>query len=117
MPQYMLLLYMPVEGGPTPDEAQAEYPKWMAYTESLREAGAFVAGDPLEGADTATTVRVRSGETALTDGPYADTKEALGGFYTIDVPDLDTALGWAAKVPNVTYGSVEVRPVMSLPGM
>ena len=62
--------------------------------------------------ETATTVRVRDGETLVTDGPFAETKEMLGGYYLIDVPDLDGALAWAAKIPNVGYGSVEVRPVM-----
>jgi hypothetical protein len=111
MPQYMLLIYSPAEGGPSPDELAAETPKWMAYTESLRESGAMIAGDALQRTDTATTVRVRDGETIVTDGPFADTKETLGGYYLIDVADLDAALEWAAKIPNVPYGSVEVRPV------
>ncbi len=117
MPQYMLLIYSPTEGGPSPEAAQAEYPRWMEYSQSLVDAGAMVAGDPLEGIDTATTVRVRGGETAVTDGPFAETKEVLGGYYIIDVADLDAALGWAAKVPNVGYGSIEVRPVMAIPDM
>ena len=112
MAQYMLLIYSPTEGRPSPEEMQAEFPRWMEYTQALRDAGVMVAGDPLEGADTATTVRVRDGETILSDGPFAETKELLGGFYTIDVPDLDAALKWAAKMPNIAYGSVEVRPVM-----
>jgi hypothetical protein len=112
MPQYMLLIYSPVEGGPSPEEAQAEFPRWMEYTQALQESGVMVAGDALQGAETAQTVRVRDGETVLTDGPFADTKELLGGYYIVDVPDLDAALKWAAKIPNVGYGSVEVRPVM-----
>jgi hypothetical protein len=72
----------------------------------------MVSGAGLQGVETATTVQVRAGERLLTDGPFADTKEHLLGFYVIDVPDLDTALDWAAKVPNVRTGSVEVRPVM-----
>jgi hypothetical protein len=75
----------------------------------------MVAGDGLEGVDTATTVRERDGETVFTDGPFAETKEILGGYYLIDVPDLDAALKWAARVPNVSFGSVEVRPVMVFP--
>ena len=71
-----------------------------------------LAEDALQLPDTATTVRVRNDETLLTDGPFAETKEILGGYYLIDVPDLDAALGWAAKMPNIAYGSVEVRPVM-----
>ena len=91
------------------------HPRWNAYTQSLGEAGVLVAGDALDGIDTATTVRERGGETVLTDGPFAETKEILGGYYLIDVPDLDAALKWAAQVPNAPYGSVEVRPVMVFP--
>ena len=72
----------------------------------------MVAGDGLQGLETATTVRVRDGESLVTDGPFAETKEMLAGYYLIDVPDLDAALAWAAKIPSVGYGSVEVRPVM-----
>jgi len=115
VPQYMMLIYTPTEGGPTPEELQAMHPRWNAYTQSLSDAGVLVAGDALEGIDTATTVRERSGETVLTDGPFAETKEILGGYYLIDVPDLDAALKWAAQVPNAPYGSVEVRPVMVFP--
>jgi hypothetical protein len=91
---------------------QAEMPRWFEYTQALQDAGVMVAGDALQPIDTATTVRVRDGETLITDGPFADTKEALGGYYIIDVADLDAALKWAARIPNVTRGSVEVRPVM-----
>jgi hypothetical protein len=112
MPQYMLLIYGPVEGGPSEEEMRAEFPRWMEYTQSLQDSGVLVAGDALQPGDTATTVRVRDGETVLTDGPFAETKELLGGYYVLDVPDLDAALKWAAKMPNVSYGTVEVRPVM-----
>jgi hypothetical protein len=106
--QYLLLIYMPTDAKPDP----AMRPVWMEYTRQLRESGALVAGDALQGLDTAQTVRVREGETLVTDGPFAETKEMLGGYYLIDVPDLDAALGWAAKIPSAGYGSVEVRPVM-----
>jgi hypothetical protein len=112
MPQYMLLIYGDPADAPGPDEQQAQHERWFAYTEQLRESGALRAGDALERPDTATTVRVRDGETIVSDGPFAETKEILGGYYLLDVPDLDAALGWAAKMPNITYGSVEVRPVM-----
>jgi hypothetical protein len=112
MPQYMILIYAPTEGGPSPEEMQAEFPKWMQYTEDLRASGVMTAGDALQPIDTATTVRVRDGETVLSDGPFAETKEALGGYYIVDVPDLDEAVKWAAKIPSAPYGSVEVRPVM-----
>ena len=112
MPQYMLLIYSPTDFQPTPEELEAEMPKWFSYTNELQESGAMVAGDALHPAQTATTVRVRDGETVISDGPFAETKEALGGYYLLDVPDLDAALAWAAKVPNVGYGSIEVRPVV-----
>ena len=112
MPQYMLLIYSPADFAPSPEERQAEMPKWFAFTEELQKSGAMVAGDALEPSETATTVRLRDGETLISDGPFAETKEALGGYYLIDVPDLDAALGWAAKLPNVGYGSIEVRPVV-----
>ena len=117
MPQYMLLIYVPTEGGLSPEEQAAEGPRWYEYTEGLRSAGAFVGGDALHDVQTATTVRVRDGETQITDGPFAETKEFLGGYYVLDVPDLDTALGHAAKIPSVGRGSVEVRPVMDLSEM
>jgi hypothetical protein len=112
--KYMLLLYVPAEAR---DDANARAPmeEWFAYSRALGESGSLVAGDALEGLDTATTVRVREGETLVSDGPFAETKEMLGGYYLIDVPDLDAALQWAAKVPNAPYGSVEVRPLMVLP--
>jgi hypothetical protein len=112
MPQYMLLIYTPAEGSPSPEAMAAEMPRWQEYTEALRAAGAMAAGDALQPVETATTVRVRNGETMVTDGPFAETKEILGGYYIIDVPDLDAALGWAARIPSAPRGSVEVRPVM-----
>jgi hypothetical protein len=116
MPQYALLLYNPVDDPRSADEMAAEMPKWGAYTQGLHDAGLFVAGEPLQGLDSATTVRVRNGETQITDGPFAETKEYINGFYLIDAPDLDTALAQAANVPLVGRGSVEVRPVMDLSG-
>ena len=112
MPQYMLLIYADPATRPAPEEAQAEMPKWFAYGEELTKAGAMVGGDALQPTSAATTVRERGGERLVTDGPFAETKEQLGGYYLIDVPDLDAALDWASKVPNVARGSVEVRPVM-----
>ena len=105
--QYMLLLYVPADGS-----ASAPTEAWFGYTQQLQEAGVLVAGDGLQPGDTASTVRVRDGEALVTDGPFAETKELLAGYYLIDVDDLDAALGWAAKVPNAPFGSVEIRPVM-----
>jgi hypothetical protein len=112
MAQYILLIYAPTEGGPSPEELEAEMPRWFAYTQELQDAGVIRAGEALHGADSATTVRVRDGKRLTSDGPFAETKEVLGGYYVIDVPDLDAALAWAEKIPSVGYGSVEVRPVM-----
>ena len=117
MPQYMLLIYGPAGQAPTPEEMAAAMPRWNAYTEDLQNAGIMRAGDALHGAEAATTVRVRDGETQVTDGPFAETKETLGGYYLIEVPDLDTALKYAARMPNITYGSVEVRPVVDFSAM
>jgi hypothetical protein len=113
MPTYMLLIYGPTEGGgPAPEEMAGHMREWMRYTESLEDAGVRVADHQLEGLETATTVRVRDGETQVIDGPFATTKEYLGGYYVIECEDLDAALAHAARCPIVTYGSVEVRPVV-----
>ena len=117
MPQYMLLIYGPSGRTPTPEEMAAEMPRWTSYTEGLQAAGVLRAGDALHGAESATTVRVRDGETQFTDGPFAETKETLGGYYLIECPDLDTALGHASRMPNIAYGSVEVRPVVDFSAM
>ena len=97
MPQYMLLIYTPVDGPATGSDPE-ESAKWFEYTQALQEAGVRVAGDALQGVDTATTVRVRDGDTQIVDGPFAETKEFLAGYYILDCPDLDTALGWARKL-------------------
>ncbi len=75
----------------------------------------LIGGDHLQGVEAATTVRVRQGDLTFSDGPFAETKEVLGGYYLMDVPDLDAALEWAARVPLAPYGSVEVRPLMEIP--
>jgi hypothetical protein len=93
--------------------------RWMqdygAYTDELRAAGAMVAGDALQPTSNATTVRVREGEELVTDGPFAETKEQLGGYYLIEADSLDEATAWAAKLPGARHGSVEVRPVLQVP--
>lgn len=113
--QYMLLIHTDPQDAPRPAseaEGQAMGKEWFDYTTALHEAGVHVAGDALHPADTASTVRVRGGERLVTDGPYAETKEWLGGYYVIDVPDLDAALDWAGRIPSIEYSSVEVRPVL-----
>ena len=116
MPQYMLLIYAPVDNPLSPEELAAMAPRWDEFTENLQKAGVLVAGDALERADIATTVRERDGKTQFTDGPFAETKEFLAGYYLVDCPDLDTALEHASHMPNVSYGSVEVRPIWDRTG-
>ncbi len=116
MPQYMLLIYAPADIDMSPEQMREMGPRWDAFTERLRDAGAFVAGDALERPDVATTVRERDGQTQFTDGPFAETKEFLAGYYLVDCPDLDTALEHASHMPNVAYGSSEVRPVWDRSG-
>ena len=84
---------------------------YIAYTEALQQAGALVGGERLQPTSSASTVRVANGKTTVLDGPYAETREQLGGFYMIDVPDLDAALSWAARCPGANHGAVEVRPI------
>jgi hypothetical protein len=112
--QYLLLIYEDQNLGAAMDEkAQKDLvDAYWAYTKELKDSGAWVAGEALQPTTSATTVRVRSGRTTTTDGPFAETKEQLGGFYMIDVPDLDQALKWAAKLPSSKTGSIEVRPIV-----
>lgn len=96
----------------TPEEFNAYMAPYGAYYQALAEAGVAAGGQGLAHPETATTIRLRQGHRQVQDGPFAETKEMLGGFFLIDVPDLDTALEWASKCPSATTGSVEVRPVM-----
>ena len=111
--QYMLLLYR--SEGARDTVTQAEIGQMMAaygaYTEAVKKAGILVGGDRLERSSTGTTVRVANGKTQVLNGPYAETKEQLGGYYLIDVPDLDAALSWAARCPGASHGAIEVRPL------
>lgn len=111
---YLLLLYGDEArwAKMSQEETARTYGAYFAYTRAMRDAGAYVEGDPLEPSTTATTVRVADGKTAVLDGPYADTKEQLGGYYKIDVANLDEAISWAARCPAASHGTVEVRPVM-----
>jgi len=96
----------------TPEQQEQMAQAYGAVTQEMQEKGVLVAGEGLYPTQTATTVRVREGEQSVTDGPFAETKEQLGGFYLLDVKDLDEAIEWAAKIPGAQFGSVEVRPVM-----
>jgi hypothetical protein len=112
--QYLLLIYddESVWGELSEEEQAGLMQEYFAYTNELRDAGKYVRGDALQPIATATTVRVRDGETLVTDGPFAETKEALGGYYLVDVDSLDEALEWAAKIPSARLGSIEVRPIV-----
>lgn len=112
MSQYMLLVYQE-EVDPTEQaEREAELPMLVEFFRGLREAGLLVGVQRLRSVESATTVRVRDGETEITDGPFAVTKEFLAGYYVLDCADLDEALKQAARFPGARYGTVEVRPVM-----
>ena len=93
------------------DAAAAYTGAWRAYHKAMVEAGVFVGGDPLEVPETGTTITIKEGRRGVQDGPYADTKEQLGGFTIIEVPSVDAALEWAARCPAASYGAVEVRPL------
>jgi hypothetical protein len=112
MPNYMLLLYADEADRAETAKRDAELPEWKARIDELAERGALVATGRLHQADSATTVRLVDGEAELTDGPFAVTKEILGGYFLVDVADLDEAVKIAAALPIARYGKVEVRPQM-----
>ncbi len=116
--RYMLLIYNAESDwhALSPEEQGKIYNEYMAYTEDIKTHGQHLAGDPLQPVATATTVRVRDGKTLTTDGPFAETKEQLGGYYMVDAKDLDEAIALAARIPGARHGSVEVRPVWELGG-
>lgn len=112
--QYLLLIYRNEAElmKMTPTDRQKMSAEYGAYTQSIVQSGHFKAGDGLQPTTTATTVRVRDGKTLTTDGPFAETREQLGGYYLVEAKDLDTAIALAARVPHAKEGSIEVRPVM-----
>jgi len=115
--QYLLLIHDDERNWPTLSEQEQVdvIQEYGAFTAALRESGGYVGSNRLAPTTAAATVRIRDGEQVVTDGPFAETKEQLGGYYLIDVDSLDEALQWAAKVPTARRGSVEVRPVMPVP--
>jgi hypothetical protein len=115
--QYMLLIYDDETRWPKmSDEERARImQEYFAFTDDVRKSGALVASDPLQPTSSATTVELRDGETLTTDGPFAETKEQLGGYYLVDVESLDEALQLAAKIPSARFGKIEVRPIMQIP--
>jgi hypothetical protein len=113
--QYLLMLYSNESGWDNLNEAQQAQgmAAYAAYTEALRAAGALLGSNRLKPVASATTVRITDGKSTVLDGPYAESKEQLGGYYLIEAADLDAAIAWAARCPGASHGSVEVRPVWS----
>jgi hypothetical protein len=110
--QYMCLIYDDESTDLPEDERNAVYAEYGTFTESIKDSGNYVAGDALQPTSTATTVRIRDGKTLVTDGPFAETKEQLGGYYLVEAKDVDEALKIAERIPSARYGSIEVRPVV-----
>ena len=115
--RYLLLIYGDQSqiGKRSPADEEAEMAHWYKYTMEMEKAGISKGGEALKPTNTATTVRVRNGKTVHTDGPFAETKEQLGGYYILDTPNLDEAIKWAAKCPAAFNGSIELRPIMEIP--
>lgn len=110
--KFMLLIYE--DDADRVEHMEERMPFCGAYVEAMKKAGIYVVGERLRGVATATNVRVVDGRTHVVDGPYVEAKEQLGGFHVIDVPDLDSALAWAARCPSASRGTVEIRPVWPL---
>lgn len=112
--RYMLLIYSNEndEGQLSDEQRSGIYERYRAFSEEVRKRGAYEAADELQPTSTATTVRLRNGSVLTTDGPFAESKEQLGGFYIVDCADLDEAIELAAKIPSAETGAVEVRPIM-----
>jgi len=117
--QYLLLIYENESAGAarSPEEQKTMMKEYFAFNEVAKAGGNYIGGEPLEPVATATTVRVRDGEVLHTDGPFAETKEQLGGYYLVEASDLDRALELARQIPAARVGCVEVRPVMVLPDL
>lgn len=113
--QYLLLIYHnePQRVAWTPDEQAAIYTEYRTLRQDLQNQGKFLGGNELKPTTTATTVRVRDGKQSVTDGPFAETKEQLGGYFLIEANDLDEAIAIAARIPTARNGSIEVRPVVN----
>lgn len=112
--KYMLLIY-DNENANLPESERSSMEEWFAYTKSMREAGAYVGGDALQPTPTASSVRMRGGERVVTDGPFAETTEHLGGYYMVDVETKAEAIEWAARCPGARHGTIEVRELMVFP--
>jgi hypothetical protein len=114
--QYMLMIYSNESRWTRMTQAEREQgvAAYSAYTDALKKAGVLAGANRLQPTSAATTVRIANGKSQVLNGPYADAKEQLGGYYMIDVPDLDAALSWAARCPGASYGAIEVRPVWAM---
>jgi hypothetical protein len=114
--QYLCLIYDDENAGArmTREEGQAVMGEYFAFTDNIKKSGHYVGGNPLQPTKTASTVRVRQGKISTTDGPFAETKEQLGGYYLIEAKDLNDAIQVASKIPAARTGSVEVRPIMKM---
>ena len=117
--QYILLIYASeaMQAKRSEPENNAIFDGYMKYTDEIRRSGHLVAGEPLEDTRSATTIKVKDGKTLRTDGPFAETREQLGGFYIVEAKDLDEAIALAARIPDAKDGCIEIRPVMKIPGM
>lgn len=114
--EYLLMLYERESdwNALSDEERGAMFKEYFEFTNSIRQSGHYKGGNPLQPVATATTVRVREGKAMTTDGPFAETREQLGGYYLIEAADLDEAIGIAARVPGARLGSIEVRPIMKM---
>ena len=114
--QYLLLSYASEAGfqSASAEQISSTMAAFRAYTEALKQAGAYVGSNRLQNVSNATSVRIEGGKTRVLNGPYVETKEQLGGYFLIDVPDLDAALSWAARCPGAGIGTMEVRPVWAM---
>jgi len=113
--RYAMLIYNDESIEPTAEQRQQIMTGYYDFTDEVRDKGIMQAADALQPAGTATSVRVRNGQTETTDGPFAETKEQLGGFYLLECKDLDEAIAYAAKIPSAQSGTIEVRPIMEIP--
>ena len=114
--QYMLLIYNDEQAWAalSDDDRKAIVGDYMAFTESIRESGHYITGAPLHPTSTATSVRLRDEQALVTDGPFAETKEQLGGYYLVEAADADEAIALASRIPGARYGTIEVRPVLQV---
>lgn len=114
--QYLCLIYEDETIWQRMPKAEAEkiYDEYWAFTDDLKKSGHYIGSNPLQPTDTATSIRVRNGKVSTTDGPFAETKEQLGGYYLVEAKDLNDALNLASRIPGARFGTIEVRPIMQI---